>query len=176
MAKDSLDTLKAVLFVALLFAGAALAALFILDAWLAYGRALPLVADLPDYRPPNTVQMLSFMRPLSVVAACWLVAAGAALLLRSAYIDHMLQIFAKAFAMLSAAYLGVIGGHWAYLRMTRTGDVDLEGLTRLAVVFVAATLVAMFLRLESLRPSPPIRYLAAILAILLGPLLLVTGP
>lgn len=176
MAKDSLDTLKAVLFVALLFAGAALAALFILDAWLAYGRGLPLVSGLPDYRPPNTVQMLAFMRPLAVVAGCWLVAAGAALLLRSPYIDHMLQIFAKAFAMLAAAYLGVIAGHWAYLRMTRTGDVEPEGLARLAVVFVAATLIAMFLRLESLRPSPPVRYIAAILAILLGPLLLVTGP
>lgn len=176
MSKDSIDTLKAVLFLILIFAGAALVGLFILEFWATYGKALPFIGTLPGYRPPNTVQMLSFARPLAVVSGCWLVATGGALLLRSPYIDHMLQIFAKALSMIAGAYLGIIGGHWAYLRMTRSGDVDSESLVRLAIVFIVATLVAMLLRIESLRARTWLRFVLAAALILFAPLLLVTGP
>lgn len=176
MSKDSVDTLKAVLFLILIFAGAALVGLFVLDGWYAYGKGLPFIGTLPGYRPPNTVQMLSFARPLSVVSGCWLIAVGGALLLRSAYIDHMLQIFAKALSMIAGAYLGIIAGHWAYLRMTRAGDVDPDGLTRIGIIFAAATLVAMLLRIETLRGRSWLRFVLAAALILFAPLLLVTGP
>ncbi len=176
MSKDAIDTLKAVLFLAFVFALASGVALFVLEFWAAYGLAVPLIGTLPAYRPENTIQMLTFTRPLGVVGAAWLVAASGALLVRSPYFDHMLQIFAKALSMIAAAYVGIILGHWAYLRMTRTGDLDPSVMTRLVIVTAILTLLAMFLRLESLRAIGWMRYVVIALAALFGPLLLVTGP
>ena len=174
MSQDTIDLVKAMLAIFLVFAISTLAILYLLVAYHLFGGNLPVIGSLPPYQPNAIVPMLMETRVLVVLGATLLMGSGLALILTSVTIDMAILIFAKAMTLLVTAMFAIIAGHWGYVRLSSGGELGLPGLNRLGIALIVFFLLASVLRLATFRAWGVGRIIAAIGMILLAPVLMVS--
>jgi hypothetical protein len=172
MSQDTIDLLKVMVVAFVLFAAGALALFFVSAALREYGGSLPVIGNLRAYDPPSAIPVIVDMRWVVVVGATFLTASGLALAAWSATLDMALLVFAKAVTVLIAAAFGIFAGTWGYMRLTQGSELSLMSLNRLAIALVAFFVFSTLLRNANLRGTSPMRFVAAIVLVVLGPILL----
>jgi len=174
MSQDVVDLIKAMLAIFFVFALATLTMLYILVGYRLFGGNLPVIGDLPGYQAGAAVPLFTDTRMLILLGATLVMASGIALVFTSATVDMAILIFAKAMTLITTAMFAVIGGQWAYLRLSANTDLALPGINRLGIALIVFFLMASILRLATFRAWGIGRFLAAIAMVLLAPILLVS--
>jgi len=174
MSQDTIDLIKAMLAIFLLFAISTLAMLYLLLAYRLYGGNLPVINALPAYQPGGAVPLLVGVQPLVVLGATLMMASGLTLILTSMTLDMGILIFAKAMTLLVTGMAGIIAGHWGYVRLSSGQELGLAGINQLGIALLVFFLLASILRLATFRAWGVYRFVAAIAMILLAPVLLVS--
>lgn len=172
MSQDTLDLLKVLFAVALIFAAGTLTMLYAILLLSEYGANLPMVGSLPLTAPPELVPMLADGRLFSTLAAVHVTATGLALLLTSQTIDMALLITSKAAAVVITALLGFMGGHMVYLQITENTAFTVQALTPAIIALAGFLVLSTVLSVASLRALGNLRFVIGIGMILLGPVLL----
>lgn len=172
MSQDTLDLLKVLFAVALIFAVGTLTMLYAILLLSEYGANLPMVGSLPLTAPPELVPMLADGRLFSTLAAVHVTATGLALLLTSQTIDMALLITSKAAAVVITALLGFMGGHMVYLQITENTAFSVQSLTPAIIALAGFLVLSTVLSVASLRALGNLRFVVGIGMILLGPVLL----
>jgi len=150
-------------------AGMALAALVEgLERFPAFTGLLP--GALPA--PAGWIGLLLAPRFPALLASLVLLVAAAVTLLRSAYLDRMLEIFGDVLLMILAAALGAAAGTWALLRLLgATTALTVAQILPLAVLAVAI-FVVLLIAPHRVRRNVLIRVIAALVFALGAPVLL----
>ena len=174
MSQDTIDLLKAMVVIVLVFALSTLVMLYLLFAYRTFGGNLPVIGSLPSYEPPAAIPLLVDVRWLVVLGATFLTGSGLTLILTSQTMDMAMLIFAKAMTLIITAAFGIFGGIWLYMRLSAGSELSLASLNRLAIALVIFFVLASVLRLSSLRASGALRFAIAAGLILLGPIVLVS--
>jgi hypothetical protein len=174
MSQDTIDLVKAMLAIFIVFALSTLAMLYLLVAYRIFGGNLPVIGSLPGYQPDAAVPMLMETRFLVTLGATLLMGSGLALILTSVTLDMAILIFAKAMTLLVTAMFAMIAGHWAYMRLSSGSELALPGLNRLGIALIVFFLLASVLRLATFRAWGIGRFIAAAGMIVLAPVLMVS--
>ena len=150
-------------------AAAALAALVEgLERFPALTRLLP--GSVPD--PAGWIGLLLAPRYPALLAALFLIVAAAVTLLRSAYLDRMLEIFGDVLLMILAASLGATAGTWALLRLLGAAPaLDMAQVLPLGVL-AALVFLVLLIAPTRVRGNVLLRTLAVIVFVLAAPVLL----
>jgi len=172
MSQDTVDLVKVMVVTFLAFAIGALALFFVGAALRDYGGSLPVIGDLRPYEPPSAIPVIVDTRGLVVVGAVFLAASGLALAAWSATLDMALLVFAKAVTVLVSAAFGIFAGTWGYMRVTEGAELSLASLNRLAIALVLFFVFSTVLRNANLRGTGPMRFVVAVVLVVLGPILL----
>ncbi|WP_156458057.1 hypothetical protein [Devosia epidermidihirudinis] len=173
MSRDIADLLKVLAVTLLLFGVATLVMLYVIYLLTQYGGNLPLISALPVKTPPALVPMLADNRLFATLAAAHVTATGLALLISSNTIDMALLITSKAVTVVLTALLGFVGGHMIYLQLTEKIAFNIAPLTPAFITFVVFLVLSSFLSAYNVRQWGKLRFVAAVVGILAGPLLLV---
>lgn len=173
MSNDSVDLLKVLAVTALVFAAGTLTLLYVMLLWSQYGANLPVIGSLPLKSPPDIVPLLADNRLFTILAAAHVTALGLALLITSHTVDMALLITSKAVTVVISALLGFVGGHMIFLQINEGRTFSLGPLTPLVLVLVGFWVLSTFVSVQNLRQLGNLRFLVAIVLIVLGPVLLV---
>lgn len=173
MSQDTMDLLKVLAAVLVVFAGSTLVMLYVIYLLAEYGANLPMVGAVPLTAPPELIPLLAQNQVFATLAAVHVTATGIALLLMSNTIDMALLITAKAVTVVITSLIGFAGGHMIFLQLTESTALSPSGLTPAVVALAGYFLLSTALSVQALRGLGNLRFAVAIAAILLGPLLLV---
>ncbi|SFV31170.1 hypothetical protein SAMN05216456_1254 [Devosia crocina] len=173
MSQDTMDLLKVLAAVLVVFAGSTLVMLYVIYLLAEYGANLPMVGAVPLTAPPELIPLLAQNQVFATLAAVHVTATGIALLLMSNTIDMALLITAKAVTVVITSLIGFAGGHMIFLQLTENTALSPSGLTPAVVALAGYFLLSTALSVQALRGLGNLRFAVAIAAILLGPLLLV---
>lgn len=173
MSQDTIDLLKVLVATALVFAAGTLAMLYVIFLLAHYGANLPMIGALPLQAPPELVPLLVDSRVFPTLAAVHVTATGLALLLTSHTVDSALLIAAKAVAVVIAALIGFAGGHMLYLQLNENTSLGVNALVPALIALAGFFILSTWLSVRTLRQLGNLRFVAAVAAILLGPVLLV---
>ncbi|RUT35035.1 hypothetical protein EMQ25_03525 [Arsenicitalea aurantiaca] len=157
MQKDVADMVKAIASMFAFFAVATFLSLLGLDLLVRNGGGLPVIGGLSAHGYAEALGVLTGTGLYRLVGPVFLMASAIALALRSAYLDHMLQLIGKAAALLIAASLGLVAGHWGVLRLMQGRDIALDPFVPIVIAFALATIAGLFFRPENYRASTPVR-------------------
>lgn len=150
-------------------AGMALAALVVgLGRFPALTGLLP--GTLPD--PANWIGLLLAPRYPALLTSLFLLVAAAVTLLRSAYLDRMLEIFGDVLLMILAAALGATSGIWALLRLLRGGPALTMAQALPLGILAALVFAVLLIAPHRVRRNALIRVIAALIFMLAAPTLL----
>lgn len=173
MSQDTIDLLKVLVAVALVFTVSTLTMLYVIYLLAQYGADLPMIGSLPLSAPPEMLPMLADNRLLPALAAVHVTATGLALILFSHTIDMALLITSKAVTVVITALLGFVAGHMIYLQLTENVALALQPLTPVVIALVAFLVLSTLLSVQTLRRLGNLRFLVAVGLVVLGPMLLV---
>ncbi len=172
MSNDTMELIKVLAAVVLIFAATTLAMLYGIALLAQYGADLPMIGSLPLALPPEMIPLLAESRLFTVLGAVHVMATGIALLLASHTIDMALLITAKAATVVITALLGFAGGHLVYLQLTENAPLAVSGLTPALVALVAFLVLSSMLSVPSLRRLGNLRFPVGVALVILGPALL----
>lgn len=172
MSNDTMELLKVLAAVILIFAATTLAMLYGIALLAQYGADLPMIGSLPLALPPEMIPLLAESRLFTVLGAVHVMASGFALLLSSRTIDMALLITSKAATVVICALLGFAGGHLIYLQLTENTPLALSGLTPALIALAAFLVLSSMLSVPSLRQLGTLRFPVGIGLVILGPALL----
>ena len=133
--------------------------------------ALPLPHPLPSYSPGDTVGALLDLKPVIALGAVTLLALAIVMIVRNAFLDRAVHMFASMLTLLLASSIGVIAGFGGYLSLTHRQLVLPGGALPIVICF-AAMLAGSLLALAGLQKSLWLRTLLAPLLAIGAPLLL----
>lgn len=173
MSPGTADLLKVLVAVALIFAVSTLAMLYAVLLLSRYGADLPLVGAMPTMAPPDLVPLLANGKMFATLAAVHVTATGLAMVLTSQTVDMALLITSKAAAVVITALLGFVGGQMAFLQLNDAAQLTLQPLTPAVIALAGFLALSTALSVASLRQLGNLRFLVAIVFVLLGPMLLV---
>lgn len=173
MSQDTMDLLKVLAAVMLVFAASTLAMLYVIYLMAQYGANLPMVGALPLTAPPELIPLLAQSQVFATLAAVHVTASGLALLLMSNTIDMALLITAKAVTVVITSLIGFAGGHMIYLQLNENTPLSASGIAPAVIALAGYFLLSTLLSVQSLRQLGHLRFAIAVAAILIGPMLLV---
>ena len=173
MSQDFSDLLKVLVATALVFTLGTLAMLYLLFLLAEYGSDLPLLSTLPRGQLPDLVPLLGEARLFTTLAAAHVTAMGLALIITSNTVDKALLITSKAVAVVIMALLGFVGGQFAYLQLQTGAGFALSPLTPMVIALAGFLLLSTVLSVQRLRLFGNLRFVAALILLLAGPLLLI---
>lgn len=165
--------LKAIAITTSFFALSALVLLGLVWGIAAAPLPLPFGSALADYRPNDTIAILSDLRLLAALTAAFLVATGLVLIVSSAYLDRMIAIFADVLLMFMAAIAGFLAGYWVLLRLAGYENVLSLGFLQMAIVSPIVVFAVSLVSLGRLRSSLFLRIAAILILFLAAPVLLI---
>ncbi len=174
MSQDTIDLLKVMVVSLLIFAISTLAVVYLLVLFRTYGGNLPVVGQLPSLDLGAIIPTLTQTRLFVIFGAMFLMASGISLLLTSITVDMAILIVAKAMTLLITTMFGVLAGLWAYVRLSQGTDLALPGINRLAIALIVFFVLSSVLRSATFRGWGAMRFLAALVMILLAPIVLVS--
>ena len=172
MSQDTMDLLKVLAAVLLVFASSTLVMLYVILLMAQYGANLPMVGAVPLFAPPELIPLLAQNQVFTTLAAVHVTATGLALILTSNTVDMALLITSKAVAVVITALIGFAGGHMIYLQLNERTALNLQALTPALIALVAFLVLSSVLSIPSLRQLGNLRFVVAIGLILIGPMLL----
>lgn len=173
MSQDIIDLLKVLAATLVTFAASTLVMLYAIYLMAQYGADLPMIGALPLNAPPEMVPLLARNQILPTLAAVHVTASGLALLLNVHTIDMALLITAKAVTVVVTALLGFVVGHMIYLQLTEGAAIHLVPLQPVFIALLGFLLLSSWLSVPRLRQLGNLRFLAGIVLIVIGPVLLV---
>lgn len=168
--------LKAIAITAAFFALSALVLLALIWGLVALPFPVPFEGALANYRPHDTVAVLSDLRLPITLTAAFLVAFGLVLLFSSAYLDKMIAIFADVILMLMAALAGFVGGYWIALRLAGYDNFLRLEFLQSALISPLIVFVVSLASPSWLRSSLPLRMIAILVLLVAAPLAMVLLP
>ncbi|MDB5472712.1 MAG: hypothetical protein JWP99_15 [Devosia sp.] len=172
MSQDSIDLLKVLAATVLVFAVGTLVMLYVIYLLSQYGADLPMIGSLPLTAPPEMVPLLANTQLFATLGAAHVSAMGLALLVASQTIDMALLITSKAVAVVITALVGFAGGHMIYLQLTEKAALNLQALTPALIALAAFLVLSSILSIQSLRQLGNLRFVAGLVLIVVGPMLL----
>jgi hypothetical protein len=173
VSQDTMDLLKVLAAVLLVFAASTLVMLYVIYLLAQYGANLPMVGALPLTAPPELIPLLARNQVFATLAAVHVTATGIALLMTSNTIDMALLITSKAVTVVITSLIGFAGGHMIYLQLNENTPLSASSLTPALIALVGYLLLSTALSTQSLRQLGNLRFAIALGLILLGPMLLV---
>lgn len=173
MSQDTMDLLKVLAAVALVFATSTLVMLYVIFLMAQYGANLPMVGALPLTAPPELIPLLAQSQVFATLAAVHVTATGIALLLVSNTIDMALLITAKAVTVVITSLIGFAGGHMIYLQLNENTPLSASGISPALIALAGYFLLSTALSVPTLRQLGNLRFAVAVGLILIGPMLLV---
>jgi hypothetical protein len=173
VSQDTMDLLKVLAAVLLVFAASTLVMLYVIYLLAQYGANLPMVGALPLTAPPELIPLLAQNQVFATLAAVHVTATGIALLMTSNTIDMALLITSKAVTVVITSLIGFAGGHMIYLQLNENTPLSASSLTPALIALVGYFLLSTALSTQSLRQLGNLRFAIALGLILLGPMLLV---
>ncbi|HVX81443.1 MAG TPA: hypothetical protein VHB23_08690 [Devosiaceae bacterium] len=135
---------------------------------------LPLPVRLPAYSPGDTIGALLDLRPVIALAAATLLVLAVLMIVRNAFLDRAVHMFASMLTLLLASSVGVIAGFGAYLSVTQRHLVLPQGALPV-VICLAALTAGSLIALAGLQRSLLLRTLLAPVLALGAPILLMWG-
>jgi hypothetical protein len=172
VSQDSIDLLKVLAATVLVFAVGTLVMLYVIYLLSQYGADLPMIGSLPLTAPPEMVPLLANTQLFATLGAAHVSAMGLALLVASQTIDMALLITSKAVAVVITALVGFAGGHMIYLQLTEKAALNLQALTPALIALAAFLVLSSILSIQSLRQLGNLRFVAGLVLIVVGPMLL----
>lgn len=173
MSQDTMDLLKVLAAVLVVFAASTLVMLYVIYLLAQYGANLPMVGALPLTAPPELIPLLAQNQVFSTLAAVHVTATGLALILMSNTIDMALLITAKAVTVVITSLLGFAGGHMIYLQLTENTPLTASGIAPAVIALAGYFLLSTMLSVQTLRGLGNLRFAVAVGLVLIGPMLLV---
>ena len=173
MSQDTMDLLKVLAAVLVVFAASTLVMLYVIYLLAQYGANLPMVGALPLTAPPELIPLLSQNQVFSTLAAVHVTATGLALILMSNTTDMALLITAKAVTVVITSLLGFAGGHMIYLQLTENTPLTASGIAPAVIALAGYFLLSTMLSVQTLRGLGNLRFAVAVGLVLIGPMLLV---
>lgn len=173
MSQDTMDLLKVLAAVLLVFAASTLAMLYVIYVMAQYGANLPMIGAVPLFAPPELIPLLAQNQVFTTLAAVHVTATGIALALTSNTIDMALLITAKAVTVVITSLIGFAGGHMIYLQLNENTPLTASGIAPALIALVGYFLLSTALSVPALRQLGNLRFVIAIGSILIGPMLLV---
>ncbi|WP_152662477.1 hypothetical protein [Devosia soli] len=173
MSQDTMDLLKVLAAVLLVFAASTLAMLYVIYLMAQYGANLPMVGAVPLTAPPELIPLLAQNQVFATLAAVHVTATGIALALASNTLDTALLITAKAVTVVITSLIGFAGGHMIYLQLNENTPLSASGIAPALIALAGYFALSTALSVPSLRQLGNLRFAVAIGLVLLGPLLLV---
>lgn len=173
MSQDTMDLLKVLAAVVLVFAASTLVMLYVIFLMAQYGANLPMVGALPLTAPPELIPLLAQSQVFATLAAVHVTATGLALVLTSNTVDMALLITAKAVTVVITSLIGFAGGHMIYLQLNENTPLSASGIAPALIALAGYFLLSTALSVQSLRQLGHIRFAVAVGLILIGPMLLV---
>lgn len=174
MSQDFTDLVKVMVVSLLIFAISTLATLYMLVLFRHYAGSVPIIGALPPLAIGTMIPTLTQSRLFVVLGAIFVMASGISLLLSSVTIDMAILIIAKTMTLLITAMFGILAGLWAYVRLTLGSTLALPGINQLAVALIVFFVFSSVLRPTIFRNRGAIQFIAAIIMILLAPVVLVS--
>lgn len=173
MSQDTMDLLKVLAAVLVVFAASTLVMLYVIYLLAQYGANLPMVGALPLTAPPELIPLLAQNQVFATLAAVHVTATGLALILMSNTIDMALLITAKAVTVVITSLLGFAGGHMIYLQLTENTPLSASGIAPAVIALAGYFLLSTMLSVQNLRGLGNLRFAVAVGLVLIGPMLLV---
>lgn len=173
MSQDTMDLLKVLAAVLVVFAASTLVMLYVIYLLAQYGANLPMVGALPLTAPPELIPLLAQNQVFATLAAVHVTATGLALILMSNTIDMALLITAKAVTVVITSLLGFAGGHMIYLQLTENTPLSASGIAPAVIALAGYFLLSTMLSVQTLRGLGNLRFAVAVGLVLIGPMLLV---
>lgn len=173
MSQDTMDLLKVLAAVLVVFAASTLVMLYVIYLLAQYGANLPMVGALPLSAPPELIPLLAQNQVFATLAAVHVTATGLALILMSNTIDMALLITAKAVTVVITSLLGFAGGHMIYLQLTENTPLSASGIAPAVIALAGYFLLSTMLSVQNLRGLGNLRFAVAVGLVLIGPMLLV---
>lgn len=173
MSQDTMDLLKVLASVLLVFAASTLVMLYVIYVMAQYGANLPMVGAVPLTAPPELIPLLAQNQVFATLAAVHVTATGLALVLASNNIDMALLITAKAVTVVITSLIGFAGGHMIYLQLNENTPLTASGIAPALVALAGYFLLSTALSVPNLRQLGNLRFAIAAALIVLGPMLLV---
>ena len=174
MTQDTVDLVKVMVVSLVIFAISTMATVYLLVLFRNYAGAVPVLGTLPTLDIGTIIPALAETRLFIILGAMFLMASGLSLILTSVTIDMAMLIIAKAMTLLITAMFGVLGGLWGYVRLTLGTNLALPGINRLAIALIVFFVLSSVLRTATFRGWGAMRFAAAIVMILLAPVVLVS--
>jgi hypothetical protein len=173
VSQDTMDLLKVLASVLLVFAASTLVMLYVIYLMAQYGANLPMVGAVPLTAPPELIPLLAQNQVFATLAAVHVTATGLALVLASNTIDMALLITAKAVTVVITSLIGFAGGHMIYLQLNENTPLTASGIAPALVALAGYFLLSTALSVPNLRQLGNLRFAIAAALIVLGPMLLV---
>jgi hypothetical protein len=174
MSQDTVDLIKVMVVSLVVFAISTLATVYLLVLFRTYAGSVPVIGRLPGLEIGNMVPALVDTRLFVILGATYLMASGLSLFLTSVTLDMAMLIIAKAMTLLITALFGILGGLWGYVRLAQGNDLTLPGINRLAIALIVFFVLSSVLRTATFRSWGALRFLAAVVMIILAPVVLVS--
>jgi hypothetical protein len=174
MAQDTVDLVKVMVVSLLIFAISTMATVYLLVLFRNYAGAVPIIGSLPTLDIGTMIPALAETRLFVILGAMFLMASGISLMLTSVTIDMAMLIIAKAMTLLITAMFGALAGLWGYVRLTLGTELALPGINRLAIALIVFFVLSSVLRTTTFRNWGAMRFLAALVMIVLAPVVLVS--
>ncbi|MDV3250738.1 hypothetical protein DevBK_05260 [Devosia sp. BK] len=173
MSQDTMDLIKVLAAVLLVFAASTVVMLYIIYLMAQYGANLPMVGAVPLTAPPELIPLLAQNQVFATLAAVHVTATGIALALASNTLDTALLITAKAVTVVITSLIGFAGGHMIYLQLNENTPLSASGIAPALIALAGYFVLSTALSVPSLRQLGNLRFAVAVGLVLLGPLLLV---
>ena len=174
MSQDTIDLIKVMVVSLLIFAISTIAMVYLLVLYRTFGGSVPVIGKLPSLDLGAMIPALTQTRLFVILGAMFVMGSGISLILSSVTIDMAMLIIAKAMTLLITAMFGVLGGLWAYVRLSQGNELALPGINRLAIALIVFFVLSSVLRNATFRGWGAMRIVAAVVMIILAPVLLVS--
>lgn len=173
MSQDTMDLVKVLAAVLLVFAASTLVMLYVIYLMAQYGANLPMVGAVPLTAPPELIPLLARDQVFATLAAVHITATGIALAMSSNTLDMALLITSKAVTVVITSLLGFAGGHMIYLQLNENTPLSASSIAPALIALAGYFVLSTILSVPSLRQLGNVRFAVAAGLVLLGPLLLV---